>query len=47
MSIACINAFNQIRNDKRIKHTMQLNVDLDKILRETTIDLTIQHEQVL
>ena len=38
---------NQIRNDKRIRHTMQLNVDLDKILRETTIDLTMQHEQVL
>lgn len=37
----------QIRQDKRITHTMKLNVDLDKILRETTIDLTAQHEQIL
>ena len=42
-----INDIRQIRQDKRIKHTMQLNVDLNKILRETTIDLTTQHEQTI
>ncbi|WP_292474206.1 hypothetical protein [Methanosphaera sp.] len=42
-----LNDTRQIRNDKRITHNMQLNVDLDRILRETTIDLTAQHEQTL
>ena len=42
-----LNDTRQIRNDRRITHTMQLNVDLDRILRETTIDLTAQHEQTL